>query len=61
MKGYFYLTAAKKKLYAKEVHGLKRTWHKPWHQVLLEAIPYKLPLVINGEPFYAMWKLGGEE
>lgn len=30
---------------------------KPWHQILLESIPYANPLVVNAEASYAEWRL----
>ena len=61
MANYFNLSADERKLYTKEVQTQKRTHHKPWHQILLEAVPYSLPVIVNGETYYAMWRLGEEQ
>ena len=57
LKGYLHMSKDEKKAYNKEMRVQQKIPTKPWHQILLESLPFANPLVINAEATYAEWRL----
>lgn len=51
------MTKEEKRAYVQLMRVQQNIPKKPWHQILLESIPYANPLVVNAEASYAEWRL----